>query len=508
MPVQIWNRDGDFLGGLQQRHTFTAEHFLSEAGNITIEAPYSAWRELISGDMRHALVEVTGPAGERVLRGRWLSRGDEPEAPATMVGYCADLLEELRLPCIAPEYYVTHHPVINALRELFSMSGTDWVLGDTSRAANTAVSANLAGTSYLEAIIELCMQSGNYFRHDGWNRELDVFMAPFPQVVAYLVCANPSDELPSGRGRVETLRPDEDGADVLMAVWPEGGNYRTAEAEDRVLRPSGTEDLPAGFTFRSMGGQIAIANDAVEQGLVRVADFHRIQALSNLVLSASGYVESSIPGSITSEALRRPEGDFWRDGVLEIAGQEHEIAYHGGEMISGGWGQAFLVGVPFTVRKSFPEDKDALEETRQDLVDAACGLLRERQDTAFEIEVGVSGLGGGLVKPGDTVRLECLGHVKLYDALTGEVSGYVWDDFRGDHVVISAATELRGTGLFHTFSLSDRLRLLPTTTGLREVLSLSPLGRGREARKRVFMVVRDEEPVLTWAGMAWVDTGE
>ena len=498
MPIQIWNRGGDFLGGLQQRHSFVTEHFLSEAGSIEIEAPYSTWRDLISGDMRHALVEVTGPNGERVLRGRWLSRGDEPEAPAAMVGYCADLLEELRLPCIAPEYYVAHHSILAVLAELLSLSDTGWVLGDTGLAADIEVSANLAGMSFLEAIIDLCQQSGNHFRYDGWNRVLDVFAEPFPDVAAYLVCANPDDALPPGRGRVEMLRPDMEGAEVLRAVWPEGGNYKTDKDEDKTLRPLGTEELPEGFSFESVGGQIAIANDAVDYGLARVADFHRIQPLSNVGVDASGFVEMSGVGSITSEALRRPEGSFWLDGILEVGGQEYEILHHGAEMISGGWNQAFPAGTPFSVRKSFPGDAGAVEEARQDLVNAACGLLTERQDDAFEINVSVTGLGAGLVKPGDTVRLECVGHVKLFDALTGEVGEHLWDGFRGDLVVISVGVEVRGTQLLHTFDLSDRLRLLPTDTGLREMRVLSPPGsmraRARGSGRRYTVNVANTDP--------------
>lgn len=479
MPIQIWDRDGDFLGALQQWHTFTTEHFLSEAGVMDIEAPYSTWRALIAKDMRQALVEVTGPAGERVMRGRWTGRGDEPEAPAGMVGSCADLLEELRLPCIPPEYYVTHHLVLDALAAVLAMSGTDWALGDVSLAADNTVSANLAGMSCLEAFIELCEQSGNYFRTDGWNRLLDVFTDPFPGVVAYLVCANPDDALPPGRGRVETLRPDVDSADVLMAVWPEGGNYQTADDEDEVLRPTGEETLPAGFSFDSIGGQIAVANDAVEQGLVRVADFRRIQALSNVNLSASGFVESSSPGVITSEALRRPNDDVWSGGTLEISESEFPVGGHSGATIVGTWTQAFARRTLFNVRKAFPENAQALGEARQDLVNAACGLLRERQSDALEIEAGVVGLGGGLVRPGDTVRLECLGHIETHDALTGETARYIWDEFRGDLVVVSVTTESWGTKLRHTFSLSDRLRLLPTTTGLREMRSLAPPPRTR-----------------------------
>ena len=479
MAVQIWSRAGEFLGALQAQCTWNLETFLSEAGTLEVSAPYAEWRAVFArpmADVQHGRVEVTGPRGERLLRGVWLERGDDELQPGVMTVAGSDLLEELRMPALPPEYYLTHHPALSALAAILRYADTDWVLGDVALANDAEVSVDLGGMSCLEAIIEICQESGNHFRHDGWERLLDVFSEPFA-VAAYLVCAEPDDELLAAAvGLVEELKPHCNAGEILKAVWPEGAHYRAGDDRDEVLRPQGTEDLPTGFSFQSIGGFLAVRNDAVGYGLVRAADFSRIEALSNVDVSASGEAEGGGAGSIVCEALRRPDDGFWAGGIVELAGQEYAVTSHSGATITGAW-PAQPAGAPFTVRKVFEEDAGALDDARQSLVNAACSLLLEQSAAAHEIEVRVSGLAGGLVQPGDRVFLQAVGHVKLWDEMTGEREEHTWTGTHGEMVVSSVGMELEAGRLIHTFTLADRLVVPPTKAGLREMRSLSPDGR-------------------------------
>ena len=507
MTVQVWdNSDADFLGRLAESVGITVELSLSEAGTFSAVAPYGAWRELMGIVPNFQHVRRYGADGTELMHGIWVTRDDDTGIPGQMDRRGNDLLEELREPCLAPDFYISHYPVVQAITWLLAQSGTDWEVGETSTAIPAYVSANLGGRSYLEAILELAEMSGNYVRHDGINRLLDVFAEPYA-AVAYLRGMEADDEsLPAGSGRIiSPIALMVDTGEVLRGVYPQGGSVIDEDGNESVLRPIGEELLPAGFTFSRLGGQVAIINGSVSKGLIRLAEYPLIEPLSNRTISVNGSVEAGGAGYIISEALRRPNDGFWTGGTAEIADVEYVVGSHSGDRISGDWGAA-TVGSPFTVKRSFEYDLTAENETRQDLVDAATGLLRAKAAPSQQWSVTVESL-NATVKPGDKVRLEWVATVETMNAITDELERYLLESFYGD-LVVAGVTAMVGPKTLHKLDLVRSLSLLPTETGIREMRLLTRAERKHADNRIIIGSIGDTAPLLTWPGQAWVDTSE
>ena len=416
-------------------------------------------------------VRLYGADGAQLMHGIWLTRDDDTGVPGVMEMQGNDLLEELRWPCLAPDFYISHYPVLDAISWLLTQSGTEWVIGDTSNAVDTDVSVNLGGKSYLEAVLELAELSGNYLRHDGVTRSLDVLAEPF-ETAAYLRGMEADDEaLPAKSGRiVSPISLTIDAGSVLRAVYPQGGSIIDEDGNETVVRPLGNETLPVGFSFGRLNGQIAILNDSVITGLIRVAEYSLIEPLSNRTVTVSGNVETGGIGYLRCEALRRPNDGFWSGATIELADVEYTISTHSGDAITGDW-PAVAVSDEFNVKHEFEFDAAAEAGARQDLVYAACGLLRSSAEPAQQLSVNVEGL-NATVKPGDTVRLEWVATVETRNAITDELERYLLESFYGD-MVVSSVSMLVGTKTIHTLNLVRSLELLPTESGVREMRVLT-----------------------------------
>lgn len=507
MTVQVWdNVDTDFLGRLAEAVSITVELSLSEAGTFSAVAPYGAWRELMEIVPNFQHVRLYGADGTELMHGIWVTRDDDTGIPGQMDMRGNDLLEELREPCLPPDFYISHYPVVEGITWLLAQSGTDWVIGDTTTAIAADVSANLSGRSYLEAVLELAELSGNYIRHDGLTRSLDVFADPYA-VVAYLRGIEADDvALPSGSGRiVSPISLMVDTGDVLRGVYPQGGSVIDEDGNESVLRPTGEETLTAGLSFSRLRGQVTILNDSVSKGLIRLAEYSPIEPLSNRTISVSGNVEVGGTGFLRSEALRRPNDGFWTGGTVEIADVEYLVSSHTGASISGSW-PAVAVGVPFDVKRSFEYDLDAENDARQDLVDAASGLLRSKAEPSQQLSVTLEGL-NATVKPGDQVRLEWVATVETMNIITDELERYLLESFYGE-LVVAGVTAMVGPKTLHKLDLVRSLELLPTETGIREMQHLTR-GIRRHADNRIIIgSIGDTAPLLTWPGQAWIDTSE
>ena len=506
MTVQVWdNADTDFIGRLAEYTGITVELLLSEAGSFSASAGYAAWRDLMEVVPNFHHVRLYGADGTQLMHGIWLTRDDDTGVPGVMDMQGNDLLEELRPPCLTPEFYISHYPIIDALEWLLAQSGTDWVIGDTSTAIATTVSANIGGESYLAAILQLLELSGNYMRHDGVNRVLDVFAEPYA-VAAYLYGLQPDDaDLPTRSGRiVSPVKLTMDTGEVLRGVYPQGGSVIDQDGNEAVLRPTGNEELPAGFSFSRLGGHVAVINDGVTVGLVRLAEYQQIEPLSNRIVTVSGNVETGGAGYLRCEALRRPNDGFWSGAAIELAGVEYIISTHSGDVITGGW-PATTVGDEFKVERSFEYDASAENDARQDLVDAVCGLLRAKAAPLQVLSIGVEGL-QGTVKPGDKVHLAWVATVETRDAITDELERFLLETFHGEMVVASVTAMVSATTQ-HTLELVRDLALLPTESGVREMRYLTRSAR-RHANNRIMAVVSDTEPSLSWPGLLWMDTSE
>lgn len=493
MPVQIYNADGDFVGAIERPRSYTCALALSEAGSLEVSAPYVEWRDLFTiEDFSSHIVEIIGPAGEEVLRGRWLVSGHTPLDPGQLAVEGTDLLEELRTSVLPPDYVVSYVPLLTLLTVLLESSDSDWVLGDTSRALNSYVTEDFSGMTYLEAVLEACRVTGNYCRHDGWNRTLDVFTTAFTDYAAYLVAAQPDDPdaagvggLPSKYGLIEGQpQVDVDASEVLRAVFAQGASFLDETNKEQLLTPTGEETLPAGFSFETLQGQMAIVNDAVTTGLLRVAEFALIRPLSNTDITAQGEVQASGPNWIESNTLRRPNDGFWDGSTLNVQDLEYTVGGHSGRRITGNWG-TLAVGTEFAVVQSFDYDADAIEQARQSLVNAAVGRLKAHGDLSYELSLAVTGLKGTTVLPGDTVRLDVVGNVELYDALTAIRKHHVWSGAHADMVVVRVQKTLRGSEIAYRFDLANALGLLPTEEGLREIQETQGLRSGRGTRYNV-----------------------
>ena len=472
MTVQVWdNADTDFIGRLAEYTGITVELLLSEAGSFSASAGYAAWRGLMEVVPNFHHVRLYGADGTQLMHGIWLTRDDDTGVPGVMEMQGNDLLEELRWPCLVPDFYISHYPVLDAISWLLTQSGTEWVIGDTSHAVDTDVSVNLGGKSYLEAVLELAELSGNYLRHDGVTRSLDVLADPF-ETVAYLRGIAADDEaLPAMSGRiVSPISLTIDAGSVLRGVYPAGGSIIDEDGNESVVRPLGNEVLPVGFSFSRLNGQIAILNDSVITGLIRVAEYALIEPLSNRTVTITGNVETGGAGYLRCEALRRPNDGFWAGATIEIAGVEYTISTHSGDTITGGW-PAAAVGDEFSVKREFEYDAVAEAGARQDLVYAACGLLRSSAEPAQQLSVNVEGL-NATVKPGDTVRLEWVATVETRNAITDELERYLLESFYGD-MVVSSVSMLVGAKTIHTLNLVRTLELLPTESGVREIKVLT-----------------------------------
>lgn len=469
MTVQVWdNQDDAFLGRLTYHREITTELMLSEAGRFSASAPYTEWRDLMEITPNFQYVRLYGVDGTELMCGIWLTRDDDTAGHLEMGG--VDLLEELRAPCLPPDFYISHYPAVDAISWLLEQSGTDWEIGDTTLAAAGYVSVNLGGESYLSAVLEIAELSGNYVRHNGISRSLDVFATPFPVVATVMGMLSDDEELPAATGRiVQAPSLTIDTGEVLRGVYPQGGSIIDADGNERVLRPGGSEDLPTGFSFSRVGGQVAIVNDTVTVGLWRIAEYALIEPLSNRTVTASGEIEASGNNFITCEALRRPNDGFWRGGVLTVADTEYDIATHSGATVTGGWGTQ-PVGAPFSVERVFEHDAGVEDEARQDLVDAAVGFLSANGEVAQQLSLAVEGLQA--IRPGDQVRLEWIATVETQDLATDELTRYILDSFRGDLVVSSVSVSV-GAKTLHTLELVKDLQLIPTESGLREIQELA-----------------------------------
>jgi len=475
MTVQIWNNEDDaFLGRLTYYREITIQLILSEAGQFSASAPYAEWRDIMEITPNFQYVRLYGADGTELMRGIWLTRDDDTGIPGHLEMGGVDLLEELRAPCLPPDFYISHYPIVDAISWLLEQSGTDWEIGDTTLAAVGYVSVNLSGESYLSAILEIAGLSGNYVRHNGIDRSLDVFATPFPVAATILGMLSDDEDLPVATGRiVQAPSLTIDTGEVLRGVYPQGGSIIDEDGNERTLRPKGVEDLPAGFSFSRVGGQVAIVNDAVTKGLWRIAEYSLIEPLSNRAVTASGDIEAGGNNWITCEALRRPNNSFWTGGVLTVADTEYDVVTHSGPTVTGGWGTQ-PIGAPFSVERVFEHDADAEDDARQDLVDAAVGFLSANGEVAQQLSVTVEGLQGVTIRPGDQVRLEWIATVETQDLITDELTRYILDSFRGDLVVCSVSVSA-GAKTQHTLELVKDLQLIPTESGLREIQELSQI---------------------------------
>jgi len=511
---QFYDRDDGFAGGIVAPPSATTTQGLSEAGSSSVSAPYAAWKDLIPEDFRMFLMEIMGPFGELLPYGRWLTCTHDQIIPGNMVAGGNGVLEELRQGCLPPGYYASFRPVLDVLAQILLASGTEWVLGDTSTAVNSFITANLEGQTFLGALVELCSMSGNYFRHNGHSRVLDILTEPVGGVVATLVCAEGDLEvLPTTYGYVEAPQIVINASEVLCGVYPEGGEHVREDSVSEPLRPVGNEELPEGFSFQHFAGGLAVVLNAstvvsagvtlCTGGLLRQASFDTIEPLSNTEVTANGTLDAATAGnSITSEVLNRPNNGFWTEGVLEIGGISYPVQGHMGNTVYGGWG-AFALGTEFKISKSFPYDQEKVNEARQALVDAAVGRLLANDQAALQVSVTARGL-DVVLHPGDLVRLECVGHVEFEDALTMWRRQYTFDDLNRNFVVVNVTAEVTATDVIYQLDLTDTMRLLPTDVGVRELHEL--MKQRRYARKRTFAVVSGDAPSITYGGMMWVDT--
>jgi len=514
VAFQFYDRDGNFAGGIVAPPSATASQGLSEAGSSSVSAPYAAWKGLIPEDFRMFLMELMGPFGEHLPHGRWLTCTHDQIIPGNMVAAGNGLLEELRQGCLPPGYYASYRPVLDVLTRVLRASGTEWVLGDTSTAVNSFVTVNLEGQTFLGAVVELCSTSGNYFRHDGRSRVLDILTEPIEDVVATLVCAEGDLEvLPSTYGYAESPQVVINASEVLCGAYPSGGEYVREDSVSEVLYPQGDEILPAGFSFQHYTGGLAIVRNAATEvtagvalctgGLLRQAQFDTIAPLSNTEVSANGMLDATTAGgSLTSEVLNRPNDNFWNGGTLEIGGVSYPVQGHIGNTITGGWG-AFEARTEFKISKNFPYDAEKVTEARQALVDAVVGKLLANAQAALQVSVTARGL-NVVLHPGDAVRLECVGQVEFEDALTMMRQQFTFDTLNRTFIVISVTAEVTATDVIYQLDLTDTMRLLPTEVGIREIHEL--MKQRNYARKRTFAIVSSEAPSMKYGGMMWVDT--
>jgi hypothetical protein len=315
---------------------------------------------------------------------------------------------------------------------------------------------------------------------------------------------NEDEELPANVGRVvPPISLTVDTGEVLQAVYPSGGSVIDADGNESVLRPLGTEDLPAGFTFARVRGQVTIVNDSVAVGLIRPADYPMIEPLSNRTVSVSGDVESSGLGSITCESLRRPNENFWAGSAVEVNDVEYLVTHSSGPTIMGSWASTFAVGTPFSVKREFPYDADAEDTARQDLANAAVGCLKANARAAQQLSVTVEGLQQRLA-PGDRVRLEWVAALDIRNVITDEVERHLLESFYGQLVVSTVQTVIQEK-TSHVLGLVRDLSLLPTDSGVREMRTIIA-GTRRHANNRIMSIVGDSEPLQTWPGMIWMDT--
>ena len=507
MTVQIWSADGEtFYGRLTYYSEITTELVLSEAGEFSASAPYGAWRDLMELIPSSNHVRLYAADGTELMRGKWLTRDDDPGLPGSMRMSGLDLLAELRVPCLPPDFYISNYDVVSAITWLLDDSGTGWAIGDTSNAVAGYVSVNLGGKSILEAILELAETTGNYVRHDGLTRSLDVFGSAF-DLTAYLYGVCPDDEaMPVNAGRVvPPVSLTMDAGDIVGIVYPQGGSVIDKSGNESKLYPDGTEELPSGFSFSLLRGQWAIVNDAVSAGLVRIAEFDMIEPLSNRQMTASGSIESTGNGHITSESLRRPNDGFWTGGIITVGAVGYPITNHSGSTISGAWG-TLAVGGGFVVTQSFEYSASAEADARQSLVDAACGLLRARAAASQQLSIAVEGL-VTRVKPGDTIELAWVATVETEDIITDELERFILTEFNGELIVASVTTGV-AENTITTLGLVKSLELLPTQTGVREMRYLAMPAQGRVDQRSIIGGIGSDEPLLTWPGMTWIDTSE
>lgn len=475
MTVQVWDHEDDaFLGRLTYHREISVELVLSAAGHFSASAPYGQWRSLMEVTPGFQYVRLYGADGTELMHGLWLTRDDDTGVPGHLEMGGADLLEELRAPCLPPDFYISHYPAVDAISWLLAQSGTDWEVGDTSLAAVGYVSVNLGGETYLSAILEIAEVSGNYVRHNGLTRSLDIFATPHPVVATILGMLPDDQELAAATGRIiDAPSLTVDTGEVLQAVYPQGGSIIDEDGNEEALRPTGFEDLPTGFVFSRAGGQVAVVNDTVTIGLWRIAEYPLIEPLSNRAITASGDIDATGNNWITCEALRRPNDGFWTGGTLVIGEEEYGIATHSGATVTGDWGSQ-AVGAPFSVERLFEYDADAEDEARQDLVDAAVGFLSANSEAAQQLSVTIEGLQGVTLRPGDQVRLEWIATVETQDLTTDELTRYIYNSFRGDLVISSVRVSV-GAKTQHTLGLVKELQLIPTESGLREIQQLTQM---------------------------------
>lgn len=485
MPVQVWDRTGTkFYGQLMEPGKGGITMAINQAASIDISAPYEKWREIMSITPRFHRLIVTGPNGEAMITGYWHTRDDDPHVPGSMAIGGSGLLDELRVPCLPTEYVFQDQSVLGILAGILSYAD-GWSLGDTSLAQDVLLSASFSGETVLDSFITICESTGHFMRCDSKTRKIDVFAEPFPEIVANIVVAAPEVELelPSGVGRILEASATEDCGELLRAVVPIGADYKDQTDKDKILQLTGNEELPSGFSFEQIAGQLCVVNDAVDYGLVRQVEFQNVAALSNTEVSASGAIESSGAGTITSVACRRPNDGFWEGGVLEIIETEYRVAGHSGDTVSGQWPE-FTDGTPFTLRKEFPYDESAITEARDALVAASTGYLKQNSEPKALINVVVTGL-DRMPLPGEQVHLECVAFAEVRDKLTDTVSRFLHDGFYGDMIVIVSEAQFGTPDLRFGMDLSNKLAQGPTDPGVSELRTLTPKRlKGSRARGR------------------------
>jgi len=484
MPVQVWDRTGTDFYGQSVALEGTVSKALNAAAEIAVSAPYHRWRELMEISPNFHQLIVTGPAGEDLATGYWHTRDDDPLVPGNMAVGGSGLLDELRAAALPQAYTFTNWSVLLAIQEALGFA-TGWSLGDTSLASDLYVTAAFGGESVLEGIISLCEMTGNFLVCDSRARSIDI-LASLPDIIsAHIVHTAPSDSLPSGVGRIIGLTVTEDCGETFRGVAPFGSTYRDEQDRELDLAPLGSEDLPAGFSFESVGGQLYIVNDAVSYGLVRQLQFGAVSALSNTDASASGVVEDAGLGWIESDAVRRPDPTFWVGGTVKFGDVEYPVTGQAGSKIYGGFG-AQGIGSAFSLRKEFVYDTGALDDARATLVSAAVAFLRNNATAKMTVTATVSGL-DTMPLPGQMIHVECIAQATDRDVLTDVTSRFLWQGFYGDLVVIACTAQLGQSSVTYEMDLSNSLGAEVSDTGLYEMRSLTPRrgggskGRGRGA---------------------------
>lgn len=395
-----------------------------------------------------------------------------------------DLSEELRLIPLPPVailngYVATIFPKI--LSYAPAVNGIRWAMGDISKAINSWTMIDASKLSCFEAMVTLCDQTGNWFRFR--NRLVDLYAEPLQETPSLFIfqgnplARKPTDASPTsqivGQLSIETVSDQ-----IYAGVFPEGSSYQDNTNMSRVLRLSGSENVPDGYILANLWGYWGVFDQektgpsplsVLPLGLVRSEVFSSIYPIINMDESVDGVVEKMAGSTVTAAAFDGFESDHWKTAKATSGNYETTVTGSHDDQVTLASVLPLTIGDHLNLSVFRPWSLPGLIEAQQSLATAAVAFLRDRRDAQILIRATVAPSDTVLL-PGDKLHLRYAGGVTLtYRSQERYVEAI---KIAGEYAISNVTLSLDQGIETETYAMSSNLWRWPSASGLREIMSV------------------------------------